>query len=142
MTGRCCTGMRPSRRLARRLSGGAASLLPGTGLVLLPKCPLCLAAWITACTGVALPTMVSSSIRPFLVIACVLSASLLIWRAIGRFRLARSPFFRPLRRLQGGATSTAMRDPPKKNGIRGDYPPLSAFTDFVRMARKPDADAF
>jgi hypothetical protein len=51
MTGRCCTGEGGSRRLARRLSGAAASVLPGAALVLLPKCPLCLAAWFTAVTG-------------------------------------------------------------------------------------------
>jgi hypothetical protein len=51
MTGRCCTGEGQSRRLARRLSGAAASVLPGAALVLLPKCPLCLAAWLTAVMG-------------------------------------------------------------------------------------------
>ena len=91
MTGRCCTGGRPSRRLVRRLSGAATSLLPGAVLVLLPKCPLCLAAWIAACTGVALPTVVASSVRPSLVIASVLSASLLVRRAMGRFRSAEAP---------------------------------------------------
>ena len=47
MTAQCCTGGGPSRRLARRLSGAAASILPGAVLMLLPKCPLCLAAWLT-----------------------------------------------------------------------------------------------
>jgi hypothetical protein len=95
----CCTSWgRPSAcagfsgRL-RRLAGGAASLLPGALLVLLPKCPLCLAAWIAACTGLAFPTVVAGSIRPLLVIACILSASLLVSRAIGRFRLAGSSRF-------------------------------------------------
>ena len=83
MTGRCCTGGQPSRRLARRLTRGAASLLPCAFLAVLPKCPLCLAAWIAACTGVTLPTMVAGSIRPTLVIACVLSAWLLVRSAIG-----------------------------------------------------------
>ena len=102
MTGRCCTGGRPSRRFARRLSGGVASLLPGAVLVLLPKCPLCLAAWIAAGTGVALPALVASSVRPSLVIASVLSASLLVRRSVGRFRLARSPRFSASRWLQEG----------------------------------------
>jgi hypothetical protein len=50
MSGQCCTSeLRP--RLARRLFGAAASVLPGAVLVLLPKCPLCLAAWLTVAMG-------------------------------------------------------------------------------------------
>jgi hypothetical protein len=49
--GACCTGG-PS---ARRLSGTAASIVPGALLALLPKCPLCIAAWLTAATGVGFP---------------------------------------------------------------------------------------
>jgi hypothetical protein len=44
-------GEAQSRRLARRLSTVAASILPGAALVLLPKCPLCLAGWLTVATG-------------------------------------------------------------------------------------------
>ncbi len=44
MTRQCCSGEASSRALARRLSGAAAPLLPGAMLVLLPKCPLCLAS--------------------------------------------------------------------------------------------------
>lgn len=51
--GQCCsTGGSASRRLAPRIYRSAASVLPGALLVLLPKCPLCLAAWLTAVTGI------------------------------------------------------------------------------------------
>jgi hypothetical protein len=63
MTGQCCTGEGPSRRLARRFPGVAGSILPGTALVLLPKCPLCLAAWITAVTGFGVPMAVAAHVR-------------------------------------------------------------------------------
>lgn len=52
MTGQCCVGGAAPRRLTRRFSGVAASILPGAALVLLPKCPLCLAAWLSAATGI------------------------------------------------------------------------------------------
>ena len=92
-------GTAPGGGPARRWLRAAGSALPGAIAILLPKCPVCLAAWIAACTGIALPTMVAGSIRPFLVIACVLSASLLARRAIGRFRLALAPRFSASRRL-------------------------------------------
>ena len=44
MSAQCC---------ARRISGATASILPGALLVLLPKCPLCLATWLTVATGVS-----------------------------------------------------------------------------------------
>lgn len=54
MTGSCCTSGGPKRPLARRVSSAAASVLPGAALVLLPKCPLCLAAWLTGATGIGI----------------------------------------------------------------------------------------
>jgi hypothetical protein len=50
-TGHCCAGEGRWRRFARRFSGAAASVLPGAALAALPKCPLCLAAWLSAATG-------------------------------------------------------------------------------------------
>ena len=47
----CCTGGPASRRLARRLCVAVASVLPGAWLLLLPKCPFCLAVWLTVATG-------------------------------------------------------------------------------------------
>jgi hypothetical protein len=63
MTGQCCTGEGRSRP-ARRLSGAVASVLPGAVLVLLPKCPLCLAAWLTvAMGGVAVSARLAEQLR-------------------------------------------------------------------------------
>lgn len=89
MEGRCCRGGRFSGRLARRLCGAAASLAPGAALVLLPKCPLCLAAWIAACTGVGVPAIVAGSVRPVLVFACVTTILLLLRRGVVRLRWDR-----------------------------------------------------
>jgi len=61
-------GERRACRLARRLSGAAASMLPGAALVLLPKCPLCLAAWLTVVTGIGISAAAAAHVRELLVI--------------------------------------------------------------------------
>ncbi|HWD98529.1 MAG TPA: hypothetical protein VG345_05820 [Bryobacteraceae bacterium] len=92
MTGRCCTGEGRSRRLARRLSGAAASVLPGAALVLLPKCPLCLAAWLTAVMGgTAVSATFAEQFRWMIVVfwitAVALAAAQIIYsRAAGNMR--------------------------------------------------------
>ena len=87
MTAQCCTGGRPSRRLARRLSGAAASILPGALLVLLPKCPLCLAAWLTVVTGIAVPAAAAAQMRGLIVLlwaAAALAAAQIVRRRANR----------------------------------------------------------
>jgi len=84
MTWPCCTGEGPSRRLARRLSGTAASLAPGAALMLLPKCPLCLAAWLTVATGLGVSAGAAARVRGliaiFWVVALTLAAAQIIQR--------------------------------------------------------------
>jgi hypothetical protein len=86
VTPQCCTGEKASRRLARRLSGTAASLIPGAVLVLLPKCPLCLAAWLTVITGTAVSATVAAHVRGLIVVvwltAVALTAALLLMRRL------------------------------------------------------------
>lgn len=89
MTRRCCMGGPASRRLARRLSTGAGPMLPGAVLVLLPKCPLCLAAWLTVATGVGFEAAgaawVRGSIVMFWIAAVAFTAAPIIRRrAFGR----------------------------------------------------------
>ena len=48
MNAGCCTGGTAARRFS-------PAILPAALLAVLPKCPLCFAAWIAAATGVALP---------------------------------------------------------------------------------------
>jgi len=43
--------MREKLRQGRR---ALAAFLPAVGLVLMPKCPLCLAAWLTMATGLSI----------------------------------------------------------------------------------------
>jgi len=76
MVAQCCTGGGPSRRLARRLSGAAASILPGAVLVLLPKCPLCLAAWLALVTGIGVSAAAAQCVRGLIVVFWVASVAL------------------------------------------------------------------
>jgi hypothetical protein len=55
------------------LTGSIAS---GIGLVLVPKCPICLAAYLAAGTGLAVPLPAAAHIRLLLVLLCV---TLLLW---------------------------------------------------------------
>jgi hypothetical protein len=88
MTGQCCVGGPASRRLARRLSTAAASILPGAVLVLLPKCPLCLAAWLTVATGVGFPAAGVVWVRGSVVMLWVAAVALAL-APITRCRLFR-----------------------------------------------------
>ena len=92
MTAQCCTGGGPSRRLARRLSGAAASILPGAVLLLLPKCPLCLAAWLTAVTGIGTGIGISAAAAAWvrgLIVIFLVAAVTLAAAQIVRHRVVR-----------------------------------------------------
>ena len=83
MTGQCCQGGPPARGLARRVYRAAASILPGALLVFLPKCPLCLAAWLTMTTGVAFTAVGAAWARGIVValwVAVVALATLMVRR--------------------------------------------------------------
>lgn len=97
MGGACCTGEGRQRRLAGRLSGVAGTMLPGAGLVLLPKCPLCLAAWLTMVTGFSIPAAAASIARGIILIFWIAAAVLGVWQMVRRRRGRERPAgIRPL----------------------------------------------
>ena len=69
MTTHDCCGGRP--RHASRLLEAAGWVVPSTLLALLPKCPLCLAAYVTLGTGIGLSATAAGYLRVLLVVGCV-----------------------------------------------------------------------
>jgi hypothetical protein len=92
MTGQCCTGEGPSRRHAQRLSGSAASILPTAVVLFLPKCPLCLAAWLTAVTGIGISAAAAAYVRGTIVVFWGAALALTVAQLVRRRAFRRSPF--------------------------------------------------
>lgn len=71
-----------------RLGAAALWAVPAVVLALLPKCPVCFAAWIAVLSGVGVTLPVAASIRWGLVAASVLAMAYLAIRQAAR--LART----------------------------------------------------
>lgn len=70
--------------ILRRVPGALGWLAPVLTLVLLPKCPLCVAAWFTLLTGVALPPAAASGLRVTLIAASLIALVILAVRRARR----------------------------------------------------------
>lgn len=85
-TCRCEDSTRRRQRQGARLATWAGS---GLLLVLLPKCPACLAVWITAVTGVGVSVTIAGQLRVAMVAAC--AASLIVIPMMAWYRRGRRP---------------------------------------------------
>lgn len=94
----CCSGVHategravqcdpPSAWWARR---GAQWLVPGAILALLPKCPICIAAYIALGTGIGISVPAAAHVREAAIWLCVSALGFLAVRQaarlVGRFR--------------------------------------------------------
>jgi hypothetical protein len=71
----------------RRGKEVASWLVPGGLLVLIPKCPVCFAAYIAAFTGLGLSIPAATGLRVALITLCVLSLAFLATRLLLRKKL-------------------------------------------------------
>jgi hypothetical protein len=71
--------------LSKRLLDGTRRIVPATLLALLPKCPMCLAAYIAAGTGIGISITAAAWLRTLLIAACLASLALIM---AARFRRA------------------------------------------------------
>lgn len=74
----CC------KKPARRAGGMAGWLLPSATLALLPKCPMCVAAYV-ALLGISLPVAAAASLRTALLALCVIALFYMAIRYLRRF---------------------------------------------------------
>lgn len=72
------------KRGVKRVLGFLEWFLPSAVLALLPKCPMCLAAWLGVATGLGVSVSAAAQLRTGLVIACVAALVLFGARRITR----------------------------------------------------------
>jgi len=70
---------RKGPRSARKNARKTGWLLPGILLVLMPKCPICLAAYIALVTGISIPLTAATWLRGSLIAGCI---GALVWLAV------------------------------------------------------------
>ncbi len=88
MSTRCCCnqtqaateGSSHPSSLGRRSFDFFGWMGPGALLILLPKCPMCLAAYIALATGIGISASAATHLRMLLAILCVVSLAYFVTR--------------------------------------------------------------
>ena len=99
---------RPASRL-RRSGEIAGWIIPSATLVLLPKCPVCLAAYVALFSGFGISVAGASNLRTSLLILCVAALVGLALKRLWRLASARLVAYRWKRESYGKNRSTSKR---------------------------------
>ena len=89
---------------SRRRRGGeiAGWIIPGITLVLMPKCPICVAAYVALFTGVSISFASASHLRTSLQVLCIATLLFLVMRRL--YRILRTGLTQRSQRTQGMKT--------------------------------------
>ena len=83
-----------SPTFARRCLDIAGWIAPGAILALMPKCPVCLAAYVAVGTGLGLSLSTATHLRALLLVLCVASLLYLGVKRLCRFVLVKEALLR------------------------------------------------
>lgn len=93
---RCCqaSATRDEPRASssvKRIGGALEWIIPGAILVVMPKCPACVAAYIALATGVGISFTAASHLRMLVLVLCIAALAYLVIAGIARFRNRANP---------------------------------------------------
>ncbi len=71
----CCVGQTKRQAPKRRGTGIAGWIVPSVTLALIPKCPVCVAAYVALFSGVGISLATASALRTAMVVLCVAALS-------------------------------------------------------------------
>jgi hypothetical protein len=122
-----------ARRPASRLRGGeiAGWVLPGATLVLLPKCPVCVAAYIALFSGVGISVATATYLRTSLLILCVTALAWLALKRLCRLGVRSGGGFAPANERDlspRGLLSAGSQPRGNKLDLRENFPHLKTDT--------------
>lgn len=75
----CCEHVRITRP---RAAGFAGWIVPGMMLILMPKCPACLAGYVALVSGIGMSLPVATAVRTGLIAVCAAALAFLVIRLV------------------------------------------------------------
>jgi hypothetical protein len=88
---KCRCRSNPNALRARRGGEIAGWLLSAATLVMMPKCPACLAAYVAVATGIGISFPTATCLRIIMIAACTFSMAYLAAKSFKRYRVINRP---------------------------------------------------